>query len=299
MLIFTDRSLNRYQISEPFDGDIEQSGLNVTDSLQNTRIRIGVIDLTDRTAEMKKEFGIPQDQSVWIYVSNSYAEYDYEEIIVDPYNDRSFRFETTDLIFVYWYLANVGKRISYIYGKNLNLSSETPTVQIDISDKAPGMRPMKTDRRENILYTFTDEHGTAHLHDTKILDTMTAHETSESKKWRILPKNTTLNGIIDMCGNCISDVIVYDHANISESKNVIPDCHPPPIPIEYITNSEKYWGFVGNWKRGVRSRPGNSIYGDCQALSYMISSKDSMDRCIFEGDENGISLAVVISRDHD
>lgn len=221
MLVITDKPLERYVgsgYSTSVPGSIVAPNV-YSSSGCNIPLKFGAMELfacQDSTDDNLHSL-LPADNSWYRYQSSNYPDYDYAEILTCPYNDRKFMFDTADLFFVYWYLANVGDNIAYVYGKNISQFSEMPVVRIDIADKGSGMRPMNSCRREDILYIFSDRENVAHSHDTALLEMMSIHAPCRFPNWRLLPDGISLNGLIGMCGDCVSDIFVFDQNDVSKA----------------------------------------------------------------------------------
>lgn len=89
---------------------------------------------------------------------------------------------------------------------------------MDISDKGQGMMPMGSCRRGDILYVFSDRDHVASSHDTALLELMSHHAQSRFPNWRLLPNDVSLNDLIRMCGDCVSDIIVFDQKDVSKNR---------------------------------------------------------------------------------
>lgn len=81
-------------------------------------------------------------------------------------------------LFVYWYLTK-GKHIVLYDMQNMpGFGPETMVSTIDIAPKGPGMTPMEDYHLipSDVLYHFLDPSGSAHTHDTAILERMVKDE---------------------------------------------------------------------------------------------------------------------------
>lgn len=115
MLVITDKPLGSY-----FDSGYHIPSVcsNIVSSVNSSDdykapLRFGAmelfpcLDISDDLLSL-----LPSGKPWYRYRSSSYPDYDYVEALTFPYNDRKFLFDTADLFFVYWYLANIGDTIA-------------------------------------------------------------------------------------------------------------------------------------------------------------------------------------------
>ncbi|WP_400259829.1 hypothetical protein [Candidatus Methanomassiliicoccus intestinalis] len=216
-------------------------------------------------------------------------------------------------LFVYWYLTK-GKNIVLYHIENMpGFGPETMISNIDIATKNPGMTP-KEDYHlvvSDVLYHFSDSQGSAHLHNTAILEQMAKDRCFDEhfSMGRVPQDNMTLTELMKISGNCSMYMTIYDYAEVmsllSELGGVLTvldnELWPDYIrPIEMITAYDQYWEWHSRGWRGPPLTRENSKYADCPVRMYCLycrSSADLLSRiCIRDApvDNNLIGMVALV-----
>lgn len=204
--------------------------------------------------------------------------------------DTGLSIDVSTFLFVYWYLTK-GKHIVLYRIENIpGFGPETMVSTIDIAPKGSGMTPKEEYHRNvpDVLYHFLDPSGSAHLHDTAILERMSKDEYFDENFLigRIPNDHITLKELMEISGNCSMYTTVYDYDEamsilselggiLSARENEVWKKYAKPL--ELITSYEQYW----EWKdRGGKTPPmtrKDSKYNDCQVKMYGLYSRSYVD----------------------
>lgn len=127
-------------------------------------------------------------------------------------------FDMEQILFVYWYLANVGSRICLYRQFGLeSLGPETPVARIDVSDK-PLSDTILRSIQSDVLYVFSDPKGNSALHDTEILRRMGIDLPDKRFSHYKAPQDKfTLSDLRKVLGNCYSVITVYDYIDVEST----------------------------------------------------------------------------------
>lgn len=300
MIIYTDVPLDEYLDGlPPLKNDPLGDDVKILPLGYRPRLKYGPLEFVDWTFIMKRPLrdSEPLEGNWWAYIPPSDEMIPYEEII-SPYFNSKCIFSVNDLIFIYWYLANVGNTIVVEFGECMGLIPEVPISKIDISDKKIGRMPINDYRRRGIRYVFTDSKKTANKYDTGILKSMESHEKTESPYWRSISGSVTLMELIKLCGNIISKVILFEQGDVSVKGAAIPDTVPPKgkIPSPKAVFSIQYPDQEDNagYRLDDKDEAILKKYADCKVCSYMLYSRDSMSRFAYHDVEDEIGLVAVM-----